>query len=486
MRKWKTMLTKDANILLKSLVIEGTIIGPKFVLPKWNGFNNHLWIFKNDEAGIHYLCDELEKFSKVVRNQALTNATFPARYREESKRIIDNSVAEIAILSKQIKSNMTATELNTLFLKFCDHFKKISSTIVMTLEELDKEAGNNLENPHDLITLVTPPELSIEAQEELERIILIQTIQKQLPNIFKLTNQKIKAKLKKYPTLKNKLDQHVLAYKWIPLNFAKPLWNVNFFIDLMRSYICGHINLNARKNELERYSRLQIKAQQKIYSALDDKTKTLCQVLEATSYIRLYRNFMFSRAYFEASPILRAVAHRVNVSLKVLLYFTPREITNALLANKKLPTKTCQNRKKIFVIRILNGNYEQFEGHGAEQIAFAECPPENITEIQLIRGRCAYPGKVQGVVRILRDAREMNRIEPGCVIVCKETNPDIVLAMARAGAIVTDEGGVTSHAAIVSREMKKPCVIGTKIGTKVLKDGDRVVVDAEKGEVRLI
>jgi pyruvate, water dikinase len=58
--------------------------------------------------------------------------------------------------------------------------------------------------------------------------------------------------------------------------------------------------------------------------------------------------------------------------------------------------------------------------------------------------------------------------------------------MKKASAIITDEGGITSHAAIVSREMKKPCVIGTKIATKILKDGDLVEVDADRGIVNIL
>ena len=66
------------------------------------------------------------------------------------------------------------------------------------------------------------------------------------------------------------------------------------------------------------------------------------------------------------------------------------------------------------------------------------------------------------------------------------TNPDIVPAMKKAGAIVTEQGGITSHAAIVSRELRTPCVIGTKIATKVLKDGMVVEVDANKGIVKIL
>ena len=84
-----------------------------------------------------------------------------------------------------------------------------------------------------------------------------------------------------------------------------------------------------------------------------------------------------------------------------------------------------------------------------------------------------------GKVRVVKDFRRK-----GNVLVAAETTPDFVPAMKIASAVVTDQGGITSHAAIVSRELGVPCVIGTKIATKVLKDGEVVEVDAVKGIVR--
>lgn len=72
----------------------------------------------------------------------------------------------------------------------------------------------------------------------------------------------------------------------------------------------------------------------------------------------------------------------------------------------------------------------------------------------------------------------------GDVLVASLTRPQYIVAMQRAGAFVTDSGGITSHAAILAREMQKPCIVGTGCATKVLKDGDIVEVDAEKGIVR--
>lgn len=81
-------------------------------------------------------------------------------------------------------------------------------------------------------------------------------------------------------------------------------------------------------------------------------------------------------------------------------------------------------------------------------------------------------------------AKDMPKMRPGDILVSIATDPDIVPAMKKASAIVTEQGGITSHAAIVSRELGIPCVIGTKIATRVLKDGDKVVVDATRGIVK--
>lgn len=71
-------------------------------------------------------------------------------------------------------------------------------------------------------------------------------------------------------------------------------------------------------------------------------------------------------------------------------------------------------------------------------------------------------------------------------MVCVMTLPDYVSAMKLAKAIITDEGGITCHAAIISRELGIPCIVGTKIATKILKDGDLVEVDADRGIIKII
>ena len=108
---------------------------------------------------------------------------------------------------------------------------------------------------------------------------------------------------------------------------------------------------------------------------------------------------------------------------------------------------------------------------------------QNIKEL---KGACAYPGKVRGIVKRIDLPQEMDKMEYGNILLSTGTTPSIVPAMKKAAAIITDEGGLTCHASIVSRELQIPCVVGLKIATKLLKDGDEVEVDAEKGIVRKV
>jgi phosphohistidine swiveling domain-containing protein len=102
-----------------------------------------------------------------------------------------------------------------------------------------------------------------------------------------------------------------------------------------------------------------------------------------------------------------------------------------------------------------------------------------------IKGRIAFPGMVTGRARVVLSKTERDAVLEGEIIVAPMTTVDFISAMKKAAAFVTDEGGVTSHAAIVAREMKKPCIIATKIATKMIKTGDMIEVDAERGIVKI-
>ena len=111
---------------------------------------------------------------------------------------------------------------------------------------------------------------------------------------------------------------------------------------------------------------------------------------------------------------------------------------------------------------------------------------ENVKELNgeiILSGLAASPGIGSGKVKIINDMNDLEKIETGDILVTEMTNPDMVVTMQKSAAIITDEGGLTAHAAIVSREMGIPCVVGTSEATKILSDGDEVTVDGFNGKV---
>ena len=109
---------------------------------------------------------------------------------------------------------------------------------------------------------------------------------------------------------------------------------------------------------------------------------------------------------------------------------------------------------------------------------------DDTDEDVLVDGLGASPGAVSGNVRIVTKLDHLDQVEDGDVLVTEMTMPDMVPAMKRAAGIVTDEGGMTSHAAIISRELGVPAVVGTTNGTRVLEDSQSITIDGDKGTVR--
>jgi pyruvate,water dikinase len=195
--------------------------------------------------------------------------------------------------------------------------------------------------------------------------------------------------------------------------------------------------------------------------------------------------FKLKKAWFDAEK--RTEKLRRTAAKKLGLTFKEYE----LMVGDKIVNKTeLRNRNKLCVFGLVEGKKVLFVGDSAKKIT--SYLKEKINVEKIIKGRTVFHGFVIGKVRIIPQSNYTKMMEKarlfqaGEILVTGMTQPDIVFACNKASAIITDEGGITCHAAIISRELKIPCVIGTKIATKIFKDGDLVEVDAERGIVRLL
>lgn len=177
------------------------------------------------------------------------------------------------------------------------------------------------------------------------------------------------------------------------------------------------------------------------------------------------------------------VAKKSSYPKNLILCTTRKELRKYFISQKLPSVLELKKRYTNGTLLFYNKSINIFVGKESEQIKKVV---ESIKNTKKISGQIAYPGKITGVVRIISNPSKFKIFNTGDILITGMTRPDYLFLMKKAGAIITDAGGILSHAAIVSREMKKPCIIGTKIATKIFKDGDIIEVDASKGVVKLI
>lgn len=140
---------------------------------------------------------------------------------------------------------------------------------------------------------------------------------------------------------------------------------------------------------------------------------------------------------------------------------------------------------KLFVLEYSHDG-EKLSWHDRTDNVIAEFEGVIDDDTETLHGRTAFPGLIRGTVRVIIRPEDNQHFNDGDVLVTINSNPTFMPYIQASSAIIADEGGITCHAAIIARELGKPCIIGTKIGTKVLKDGDTVEVDANKGIVKIV
>ncbi|MBI2446040.1 hypothetical protein HYV43_06645 [Candidatus Micrarchaeota archaeon] len=208
-------------------------------------------------------------------------------------------------------------------------------------------------------------------------------------------------------------------------------------------------------------------------------------------FIKDQRDVYRRQGVFLSLPFFQTVAKMAGCRVSDVAYWTKAELLGFLDGGRPVRPAIARARKDGFLLFEKDGDYACLVGADAKKAQVAlGIRPGSVESAVLVKGtvgsRGSGVGPTRGIAKIVRTVADLDKVKTGDVLVAITTHPDFVPAMHRACAIVTDEGGITSHAAIVSREFGIPCVVGTKVATSAFKDGDVLQVDAEKGMVKKI
>ncbi len=214
------------------------------------------------------------------------------------------------------------------------------------------------------------------------------------------------------------------------------------------------------------------------------------KVLEFTLYfiesMRIRLDDTFKMIYY-AQGLFKEIAKRLSVEVVDLKYLTPQEIEKHLIENNFPDMELIKERQKFSIVVLENGKWNIYLGEDA--LKWKEKLPkiEIQNDIKELKGQIAYQkGVVTGKVKIILAPSEMSKMEEGDILVSSRTYPDLLPAMKKAKAFITEHGGLLSHAAIVSRELQIPCIVGISGVVSFLSDGDLVEVDTLKGLVTVL
>jgi phosphohistidine swiveling domain-containing protein len=211
---------------------------------------------------------------------------------------------------------------------------------------------------------------------------------------------------------------------------------------------------------------------------IDDKHQNFIKALSLLAYLKIYRKDTAFMIFYINYKILDKLIPELKRT--EALYLLVNELKQ-FLAGGQLPTKKELKNRRL-ACAYFYGEDHLYVGAETDQILKGKISEtnEDKSHLKILEGTTACLGRtgdwVSGTVKVINSANDMSKMEKGDILVSYATTPEILPAMKKAAAIVTDHGGITCHAAIVSRELNLPCLIATKYATKIFKDGDKVVV----------
>lgn len=459
--KWKRIVAREYGVQYSELSLRSLSPESKFIIPK--PFYKQIYIPEDKNEVCYMGAKELDKFVLSLKKKYLEKPEnynkfevqfikFGSQYVENAKNIFKTNISKKnnrelrKIYLDYQKRNLKYTPFIWVQFIVNDLFANYAAEIIRL-----KCTGDN-KNINELTGIILAPNKKASPAKLIK-----------IANDWKELNVVEKEKMYK-------------KFQWLPcMDIHNKPWTKEEFFTYIKNL------KDPIKKDILPYSQLMKKIK---FTAQE---KNIINIAKRLVYLKDLKDDFRRQGTFYARPLFCQIAERTGGSVDDISYLLQEEIEELLKENKKLSKVIIRERKEGFVIYYNSIKKIKCQrGNDIEMTIkkFGLFPEKEL--LQEIKGKTASFGKAKGKVIIVKSISDLDKVKNGDILVAITTHPDYVLAMQKAKAILTDEGGITCHAAIVSRELKKPCIVGTKIATKVLKDGDLVKVDADKGVVKII
>lgn len=282
--------------------------------------------------------------------------------------------------------------------------------------------------------------------------------------------------------LEKAIAGHVTEYGWIPVYLSGKGWDAAYISAQIQARLHDP-DVDARVRSLELYPQDIQRRIAETIQRLGDPTSPWALCMQHIAFVRNESETIPSLATCILRPFYQEIIKRLGITEEQLFSFTPEEVVSNLRGTSGTPIPS--SHRLVAACNIVTRQELQTRDGAAARSLFdaVYTPPQAQQEVVALKGACASPGEVEGIVRIVQSVEDEERFSKGDILVSESTCIDYVPIMRLASAVITELGGITSHAAIVSRELGIPCLVGVKGATRLLKDGERIRVLANQGKI---
>ena len=451
--------TKDFGVNAKNEQLSITV----------NGTETHIFVrSENMQVYAKAVMEAVDSYEKIEK---LKN-----KYEEFAKELVDSL--------ERCDKNLTLENWE----KFIFQYTRFTAGLFLTsvigragvteLTQELKDKGYKEGNITEIVGIITYPE---------EHTPLFNSQFDLLQIAKEIQDKKLKEKDKK-----DRLQEWLGNYGYIPVNFNEEPWSIEDANNQLNDFL--EKNAEEEINRLtNNHSKKASEAKTKLKEINNEEISTLAKALAEGTYLNEFRKNIFSRVSLGFRSIFAKIA-KIGGSdnWRDCFYLTPKEMSQLIEGETISIKDLIKERENIGIRATEEGNIflndedlEKFKQYIEVLHGKAESS-KSLEAVETIKGFTASKGNVKGIVKVILSSKDFHKLEAGDILVTTMTSVDFVPIMEKAAAFITNEGGITSHAAIVSRELDKPCIIGTQNATQILKDGDLVEVDADNGVVRIL
>ncbi|MFH1276266.1 MAG: PEP-utilizing enzyme [Candidatus Woesearchaeota archaeon] len=452
-------------------------------------FEGDLWSFYEKKG-------TLKEMGEVLSERIKKEPQFIEKTLEETYRLGNELLKlthEMSITNLSNKSNLELWNYYSKYRKMINEVRgpawlapglDTSGVFTIILDEILKSKNGNVNH---FAALTNPEKRTKGKQQDIELLKIALEVKgdPRLAELFGSSSNIILKGLKNFPKLKKKLEELLSKYCWLPCTYENKPHDMKHYVEVVAELIKSDPRKELTEIKVKEEKNLEEKEKTRKELKLSREEKRLFDTASEMIFFKADRKDIFFQSYYEMRPLIKEIGKRVELSAKDTMYLLPDEVKAALLENK-VDKKEVSRRREYCLIFCDNGPITILSGNEAKKYMKNNVKEEIIEQVDELKGSCANTGYAKGRAKLILAPKDMVKMNQGDILIANATNPDIVPAMKKAAAIVTNSGGITCHAAIVSRELGIPAVIGTKVATEVIKDNDLIEVDADKGIVRKI